>query len=238
MSRPSSQTTGVVARVAVIVVGPRRRQDEIAGVHRRPLAVDGGVGAGALDDEAQRRGGVPMARRDLAGQDQLQAGVQALRDARLAAQRRDSRARARAARLPSASAAGRLPSAAAAARRSARARARVSGVGSGGMILAEHLPERRGVLLIEPLVELLPLGRELRLGERTWPCLVLSMMPYVLRLAAAPLSAAAPRALGGAHARPASCRCARWWRRSRRPARSGSTPSGVPVKMTSPGYSV
>src|SRR5690349_17869004 len=42
-------------RVAVIVEGPRRRDDEIAWVHGRALAIDGGVGAGALDDEAQRR---------------------------------------------------------------------------------------------------------------------------------------------------------------------------------------
>ena len=86
MSRPSSQTTGVVARVAVIVVRPRRRQDEVARVHRRALAVDGGVGALSLDDEPKRRGGVAVGARDFAGQDQLQARVQALRDARCAAQ--------------------------------------------------------------------------------------------------------------------------------------------------------
>ena len=88
MSRPSSQTIGAVARIAVVVIGPRRRQDEVARVHRRPLAFDGGVGAGALEHEPQRRRRVPMAARDLAGQDQLQPDVEAAGDARLAAQAR------------------------------------------------------------------------------------------------------------------------------------------------------
>ena len=88
MSRPSIHTTGVVARVAVIVIGPGRRQDEVARVHGRPLAVDRGVGALSFDDEPKRRGGMAMGARDFAGQNQLQAGVQALRDSRRAVQAR------------------------------------------------------------------------------------------------------------------------------------------------------
>ena len=78
----------IVAVVAVVVEGPRRRDDEVAVAHRRALAVDRRVGAFAVEHEAQRRLRVAMRRRDLAGQDQLQAGVERLREARLAAQRR------------------------------------------------------------------------------------------------------------------------------------------------------
>ena len=46
-----------VARVAVIVIGPRGRQDEIARVHGRALAVNRGVRALAFDHEAKRGAG-------------------------------------------------------------------------------------------------------------------------------------------------------------------------------------
>ena len=62
--------------VAVIVPGPGRGDDEIAGLHQGALAVDRGIGAVPLDDEAQRRLRMAMRRRDLAGHDQLQAGEQ------------------------------------------------------------------------------------------------------------------------------------------------------------------
>ncbi|MNI69644.1 hypothetical protein D3C73_1254070 [compost metagenome] len=55
-------------------------------MHGGALAVDGGVGATAFDDEAQGRLRVAVAGRHFAGQDQLQARVQALRDAGLARQ--------------------------------------------------------------------------------------------------------------------------------------------------------
>jgi hypothetical protein len=42
-----------VAGVAVVVPGHRRRDDEVALVHGGPLAVDGGVGAAALEHETQ-----------------------------------------------------------------------------------------------------------------------------------------------------------------------------------------
>ena len=68
----------------VVVPGPRRRDDEVTRVHRGALAVDRGVRARALDDEAQRRLRVAVARRNFAGKDELQPGIEALRDARLA----------------------------------------------------------------------------------------------------------------------------------------------------------
>ena len=72
----------------MIVPGHRRRDDEIAGLHRGALAVDRGVGALALEDEAQRRLAVPVRRRDVAGDHHLHAGKQRGRDLRLAAQSR------------------------------------------------------------------------------------------------------------------------------------------------------
>ena len=78
----------LVAVVAVVVEGPRRRDDEVAVAHRRALAVDGRVGALAVEHQAQRRLAVAVRRRHLARQDQLQPGVERLGDARAAAQRR------------------------------------------------------------------------------------------------------------------------------------------------------
>ena len=72
----------------MIVPGSRRRDDEIAWMHRRALAVHGGVRAFAIDDEAQRRLRVPVARRHFAGQDQLQAAIERPRDARFTTQAR------------------------------------------------------------------------------------------------------------------------------------------------------
>ena len=75
-----------VAEIAMVVPGHRRRDDEIAGCHHRPLAADCGIGVLALDDEAQRRRGVTMGGRDLAGEDDLEPAEQAVRDPLLAAQ--------------------------------------------------------------------------------------------------------------------------------------------------------
>ncbi|KAG1361630.1 hypothetical protein G6F61_014249 [Rhizopus arrhizus] len=72
--------------VAVVAPGPGRRDDEVARVHGGALAVDGRIGAASFHDEAQRGLRVAVAGRDLAGQDQLQAGIQALRDAGLSRQ--------------------------------------------------------------------------------------------------------------------------------------------------------
>ena len=86
MSSPSSQTIGSSRVVAVVVPGPGRGDDEIARLHRGALAVDRGIGAVPLDDEAQRRLRVAMRRRDLARHDQLQPGEQRAGDRRLAAE--------------------------------------------------------------------------------------------------------------------------------------------------------
>ena len=88
MSSPSSQTIGSCVLVAVVVPGPGRGDDEIAGLHRRALAVDRGIGAVPLDDEAQRRLRVAVRRRDLARQDQLQPGEQRAGDRGLALETR------------------------------------------------------------------------------------------------------------------------------------------------------
>ena len=76
MSRPSSQITGSRALVAVVVPAHRRRDDEIARLHRALHAVHRRVGARALDDQPERGRRVVMAGRRLAGQDDLQARVQ------------------------------------------------------------------------------------------------------------------------------------------------------------------
>ncbi len=73
-----------VALVAVVVPGPRRRDDEVARLHDRPLAIDGRVGARTLDHEAQRRLAVPVRRRHFAWQDELKPGIERIGDARLA----------------------------------------------------------------------------------------------------------------------------------------------------------
>ena len=73
------------AVIAVIMPVPRRRNDEVSGMHRGALAADRRVRTLAIDDEAQRRLHVAMRRRDLAGQDQLQTRVQRLGDRRVAA---------------------------------------------------------------------------------------------------------------------------------------------------------
>ena len=72
----------------MVVKRPRWRDDEVARMHGGPLTVDGGIRAFTFDDKAQRRLGVAVARRNLAGQDQLQAGVQTVGDRRRAAQSR------------------------------------------------------------------------------------------------------------------------------------------------------
>jgi hypothetical protein len=62
--------------VAVVVPGPGRGDDEIAGLHQGPLAIDGGIGPVPLDDKAQRRLRMAVRRRDLARHDELQPGEQ------------------------------------------------------------------------------------------------------------------------------------------------------------------
>jgi hypothetical protein len=70
----------------MVVPGPARRDDEVAGLHGGALAAHRGVGAAAIHDEAQRRLHMPVRRRHLARHDELQAGVERLRDRRAAGQ--------------------------------------------------------------------------------------------------------------------------------------------------------
>ena len=61
----------LIAVVAVMMPQAGRLDDEIAGFHVDLLAFDGGVAALALDTEAERRLGVAVGAKDLAGKDQL-----------------------------------------------------------------------------------------------------------------------------------------------------------------------
>jgi hypothetical protein len=86
MSSPSIQITGSVPGLPVVVPCARRRDDEVARMHRRALAVDRRIRAFAFDDEAQRGLRMAMRGRDLARQDELQPAIERARDRRLAAQ--------------------------------------------------------------------------------------------------------------------------------------------------------
>ena len=76
------------ALVAMVVPGPGGRDDEVARVHGGALAAHRGVGALAVDDEAQRRLHMAVRGRDLARHDQLQAGIERLGDRGAARDRR------------------------------------------------------------------------------------------------------------------------------------------------------
>ena len=153
------------AVVAVVVEGPRRRDDEVAVAHRRPLAVDRGVRAFAVENETQRRLGVAMRRRDLARQDQLQPGVERLGDARPAAQRRvledeDTALGFLGADQPARFQHVRPDLVVAEVDRCDRASRLGRNEG------AQHLPERRHAQLVDALVEGAPLGALRRIAAR------------------------------------------------------------------------
>src|SRR6516162_9926706 len=74
------------ARVAVVMPGPRWRDDEVTLMHDRALAVDGRVGATALEHKTQRALGMPVRRSDLARHHELHTGVEVGRDFRLPSQ--------------------------------------------------------------------------------------------------------------------------------------------------------
>lgn len=67
---------GGVALVGVVVPVPAGGEEQVAGGHEDPFAVDRGPGAVAFEDEAEGVGGVPVGLRGLAGQDDLQARVE------------------------------------------------------------------------------------------------------------------------------------------------------------------
>ena len=75
-----------LADMAVVMPGPARRDDEVAGFHLRALAVYCRERAVPLNDEAQRALRMAVAGRDFARHDDLQARIERLRDARLPAQ--------------------------------------------------------------------------------------------------------------------------------------------------------
>ena len=68
----------------MIVKRPGRRENEIARMHDDALAIDGGVGALALDNGAQGTRHVAVAAGEFARQHQLQPRINALRDTRSA----------------------------------------------------------------------------------------------------------------------------------------------------------
>src|SRR3954451_8617080 len=72
----------------VIVPAHRRRDHKVAGRHHRALAIDGGMGTLAFEDEAQRGLRMAMRRRDFAGEHGLNAGEEGGRDSRLPAEAR------------------------------------------------------------------------------------------------------------------------------------------------------
>ena len=74
----------LLAGVAMIVRRPVGGDDEVTVFHLRLLAFDGGVGALTFQHKANRGRNVLMRVGDLAGQDQLDAGEQRIRDTRLA----------------------------------------------------------------------------------------------------------------------------------------------------------
>ena len=75
----------LLRRIAVVVRGPVGGDHEIARRHESLLALDGRVGALAVEHEADCRRDVAMGRRHFARQDHLDAGKQRVGDTRLAA---------------------------------------------------------------------------------------------------------------------------------------------------------
>ena len=75
-----------VGLVLMIVPLQRRRQHEIARIHFQPLAVHGRGRAFAFEHETQRALAVAVLRRDFARQDELDAGIERMRDRGLVGQ--------------------------------------------------------------------------------------------------------------------------------------------------------
>src|SRR5262249_41644014 len=68
------------AKIAVVMPGPARREDQITGVHGNALALDGRVCPFAFDDEPQRVRGVAVCWSDLAGRAYLQPAIERIGD--------------------------------------------------------------------------------------------------------------------------------------------------------------
>ncbi len=72
----------------MIVPGPGRRNDEVARLHPGFFTFYRRVRARTLDDEAQSNGRMPVGGRNLTRRNELQAGVERIRDEMLALQTR------------------------------------------------------------------------------------------------------------------------------------------------------
>ena len=154
--------------VAVVMGGVARRDDKVAGPHDGLLALDLGIGALAVEDEADRRRGVAVRRRDLARHDELEPGIERLRDARLAAQRRVLQHQHPARRLLRADQrAGLVDERLHVLEMPDRRRA--DGLRLVRDDVLEHLPERGHVELGQPVVIGLPVGLS-ALGGRVRRC--------------------------------------------------------------------
>jgi hypothetical protein len=70
----------LAALVAMVVPGPDRGGQKIPLLHDRFFPADRAVAGLALDDEADGRRGVVMGAGDLAGQNELDAGIQGVGD--------------------------------------------------------------------------------------------------------------------------------------------------------------
>ena len=74
-----------VTRISMIVPLPVGGQHQIERVHYRFFTVESGVSTTSFHDETQRTLGMAVARGDLAGQNQLEPGIEAAGDRRLPA---------------------------------------------------------------------------------------------------------------------------------------------------------
>ena len=155
----------LVGGVAVVVRRPVRGDDEVARRHVGFLALDRGIGALAVEHEADRRGHMSMRRGNLARQDHLHAGEERVGGARFA-----SHARILQDQHPPLGLFGRdqparfhhqaldvvvVPD----DRRAARHRLL-------GHDAAHHLPERRHAVLGDALIVFLPHRLDVVLGAR------------------------------------------------------------------------
>jgi hypothetical protein len=149
--------------IAVIVRRPVRGDDEVAGRHVGLFAFDRGIGALAVEHEANGRRDVAMGRRDLARHDHLDAGKHRVGDLRFTVQGRifqDQNA-----------ALGFLGGDQAAGFHDQRFdivempdMRNASGHRLLGDDVFHHLPQRRHVLLGDALVEGLRIGLDIVLG--------------------------------------------------------------------------
>ena len=209
----------------MIVIRPRRRQHQIAGMHRGPNAIHRRVTLLALDHEPDRGSRVAMRWRRFPWIHQLQARIHALGDQRRSLHgrilenqhapfgflRRDQLARFEQQRSHLLIAPQRGP-----CRRPRLLRNQI----------AQHLPQRSRMLLLQPLIILMPFSGRCRLGKKgqTTPSLPACSWPRVQVWEWTELSVPFFRTPPPRELSLPCCRSSRSSRRSRRPAQSGSRP--------------